>query len=142
MPYQNQAIAIEELHNLTSMRGEAVGLKLHGMNRLEQLRRGADEFRSEDREAPSRRCSPTRYRRRMPVGWAWGLLTTPFRADGTVVTPLRRLRRHMPAVPVTGAPLELERDLEPIGAADLADRVVNSARRTCHCSRPVSATSW
>ncbi|WP_435876944.1 HAD family hydrolase [Streptomyces acidicola] len=56
------------------------------------------------------------------------LADAPFRADDAVVTLLRRVRRHMPLVLVTNATLELERDLESMGLADLADHVVSSAR--------------
>ena len=56
------------------------------------------------------------------------LADAPFRADDAVVTLLRRVRRHMPLVLVTNATLELERDLELMGLADLADHVVSSAR--------------
>lgn len=41
---------------------------------------------------------------------------------------LRRVRRRVPLVLVTNATLDLERDLESLGLADLADHVVNSAR--------------
>ncbi|MFC5720626.1 HAD family hydrolase [Streptomyces gamaensis] len=56
------------------------------------------------------------------------LADAPFRADDAVVTLLRLVRRHMPLVLVTNATLELERDLETMGLADLADHVVSSAR--------------
>ncbi|MFE5589196.1 HAD family hydrolase [Streptomyces sp. NPDC056549] len=56
------------------------------------------------------------------------LANAPFRADDAAVTLLRRVRRHMPLVLVTNATLELERDLESMGLADLADHVVSSAR--------------
>ncbi|WP_086842966.1 HAD-IA family hydrolase [Streptomyces coeruleofuscus] len=56
------------------------------------------------------------------------LADAPFRADDVVVAMLRRVRRHMPLVLVTNATLELERDLESMGLADLADHVVSSAR--------------
>lgn len=56
------------------------------------------------------------------------LADAPFRADEAVVALLRRARRHMPLVLVTNATLELERDLESMGLADLADHVVSSAR--------------
>lgn len=48
--------------------------------------------------------------------------------DLVVVALLRRLRGHVPLVLVTNATLELERDLEAMGLADLADHVVSSAR--------------
>ncbi|MFF5130879.1 HAD family hydrolase [Streptomyces syringium] len=56
------------------------------------------------------------------------LADAPFRADDAVVALLCRVRRHMPLVLVTNATLELERDLESMGLADLADHVVSSAR--------------
>ena len=56
------------------------------------------------------------------------LANSPFRADDVVVALLRRVRGHMPLVLVTNATLELERDLESMGLADLADHVVSSAR--------------
>ncbi|WP_374388714.1 HAD family hydrolase [Streptomyces sp. D2-8] len=56
------------------------------------------------------------------------LADAPFRADDVVVAMLRRVQGHMPLVLVTNATLELERDLESMGLADLADHVVSSAR--------------
>jgi putative hydrolase of the HAD superfamily len=56
------------------------------------------------------------------------LAEAPFRADDVVVALLRQLRGHMPLVLVTNATLGLERDLEAMGLADLADHVVSSAR--------------
>ncbi|MEV7383290.1 HAD family hydrolase [Streptomyces lydicus] len=56
------------------------------------------------------------------------LADAPFRADDVVVALLRRVQRHMPLVLVTNATLELERDLETMGLADLADHVVSSAQ--------------
>ncbi|MGW1194804.1 HAD family hydrolase [Streptomyces sp. NPDC002536] len=73
--------------------------------------------------ALSDRIPPAQARR---LGMA--LADAPFRADATVVALLRRARRHMPLVLVTNATLELERDLESMGLADLADHVVSSAR--------------
>ncbi|NUS17680.1 MAG: HAD-IA family hydrolase [Streptomyces sp.] len=59
---------------------------------------------------------------------ATALAHAPFRADEAVVGLLRRVRTHMPLVLVTNADLDLERDLDTMGLADLADHVVNSAR--------------
>ncbi|MFJ9417829.1 HAD family hydrolase [Streptomyces sp. NPDC101227] len=59
---------------------------------------------------------------------AAALADAPFRADDVVVALLRRVRGHMPLVLVTNATLELERDLESMGLADLAHHVVSSAR--------------
>ncbi|MGW0610723.1 HAD family hydrolase [Streptomyces sp. NPDC002788] len=59
---------------------------------------------------------------------AMALADAPFRADDVVVALLHRVRGHMPLVLVTNATLELERDLETMGLADLADHVVSSAR--------------
>ncbi|MDI3409259.1 HAD family hydrolase [Streptomyces cavernicola] len=59
---------------------------------------------------------------------ARALAHAPFRADDEVVGLLRRVREHVPLVLVTNATLELERDLESMGLADLADDVVSSAR--------------
>ncbi|MFD5949834.1 HAD family hydrolase [Streptomyces collinus] len=56
------------------------------------------------------------------------LAEAPFRADGEVVTMLRRIRQHMPLVLVTNATLELESDLASLGLSDLAHHVVSSAR--------------
>ncbi|MFC8274900.1 HAD family hydrolase [Streptomyces sp. NPDC057271] len=61
-------------------------------------------------------------------GLGAALADAPFRADEAVVALLRQVRRHMPLVLVTNATLELERDLESMGLADLADHVVSSAR--------------
>lgn len=41
----------------------------------------------------------------------------------------------MPLALVTNATLELERDLETMGSADLADHVISSARVTRHVPR-------
>ncbi|MEU0203281.1 MULTISPECIES: HAD-IA family hydrolase [unclassified Streptomyces] len=73
--------------------------------------------------ALSDRIPPTRARE---LGMA--LADAPFRADDVVVAMLRRVREHMPLALVTNATLELERDLESMGLADLADHVVSSAR--------------
>ncbi|WP_343244989.1 HAD-IA family hydrolase [Streptomyces sp. SID14478] len=59
---------------------------------------------------------------------AQALADAPFRADAAVVALLRRLPEGMPLVLVTNATLDLERDLEAMGLADLADHVVSSAR--------------
>ncbi|MCX4827594.1 HAD-IA family hydrolase [Streptomyces sp. NBC_01016] len=56
------------------------------------------------------------------------LANAPTRCDDAVVDMLRRVRRRVPLVLVTNATLDLERDLESLGLADLADHVVNSAR--------------
>ncbi|WP_411138039.1 HAD family hydrolase [Streptomyces sp. C10] len=56
------------------------------------------------------------------------LADAPFQVDDMVVALLRRVRGHVPLVLVTNATLELERDLELMGLADLADHVVSSAR--------------
>ncbi|MEU2287432.1 HAD-IA family hydrolase [Streptomyces sp. NPDC013178] len=64
------------------------------------------------------------------TGWALGtaLLESPFHADEAVVTLLRRARVRVPLVLVSNATLGLERDLDALGLAELADHVVNSAR--------------
>ncbi|KND40400.1 HAD family hydrolase [Streptomyces acidiscabies] len=64
------------------------------------------------------------------TAWDLGraLLESPFRADDTVVTLLRRARVHVPLVLVTNATLELEADLAEMKLTDLADHVVSSAR--------------
>ncbi|MFI6039567.1 HAD-IA family hydrolase [Streptomyces sp. NPDC051315] len=64
------------------------------------------------------------------TGWALGtaLLESPFHADEDVVTLLRRARVRVPLVLVSNATLGLERDLEALGLAALADHVVSSAR--------------
>jgi putative hydrolase of the HAD superfamily len=56
------------------------------------------------------------------------LADAPSRVDDVVVAMLRLVRRRLPLVLVTNAPLELEADLERLGLADLADHVVSSAR--------------
>ncbi|MGW3682936.1 HAD family hydrolase [Streptomyces prasinus] len=67
---------------------------------------------------------PQAYARRL----GRALADAPFRADDAVVALLRQVRRHIPLVLVTNATLELERDLDSMGLADLADHVVSSAR--------------
>jgi putative hydrolase of the HAD superfamily len=65
-----------------------------------------------------------------PTTWELGraLLESPFHADETVVSLLRRARSRGPLVLVSNATLRLEDDLAELGLADLADHVVNSAR--------------
>ncbi|MFD1828823.1 HAD family hydrolase [Streptomyces desertarenae] len=55
------------------------------------------------------------------------LAGAPFRADGEVVSLLRRAREHLPVVLVTNASLGLEEDLAAMGLEGLAHHVVNSA---------------
>jgi putative hydrolase of the HAD superfamily len=64
------------------------------------------------------------------TAWELGtaLLESPFSADETVVSLLRRARTRLPLVLVSNATLRLEDDLTTLGLADLADEVVNSAR--------------
>ncbi|WP_405872122.1 MULTISPECIES: HAD family hydrolase [unclassified Streptomyces] len=64
------------------------------------------------------------------TAWELGsaLLESPFSADRTVVSLLRRARTRLPLVLVSNATLRLEDDLTALGLADLADDVVNSAR--------------
>ncbi|MBN0045964.1 HAD family phosphatase [Streptomyces actuosus] len=68
----------------------------------------------------------------VPDDTAWELGSTlmelPFRADGDVVSLLRRARIRVPLVLVTNATLALEDDLAGLGLTDLADDVVSSAR--------------
>ncbi|MBC9728583.1 HAD family hydrolase [Streptomyces sp. TRM68367] len=68
----------------------------------------------------------------VPEATAWelgtALLESPFRAEETVVSLLRRARARVPLVLVSNATLRLEEDLASLGLADLADHVVNSAR--------------
>jgi putative hydrolase of the HAD superfamily len=65
-----------------------------------------------------------------PMAWELGtaLVESPFSADETVVSLLRRARTRLPLVLVSNATLRLEDDLTALGLADLADDVVNSAR--------------
>ncbi|GAA3805781.1 HAD family phosphatase [Streptomyces coacervatus] len=65
-----------------------------------------------------------------PTAWDLGtaLLESPFSADETVVSLLRRARTRVPLVLVSNATVRLEDDLTALGLADLADEVVNSAR--------------
>ncbi|MFF4362593.1 HAD family hydrolase [Streptomyces sp. NPDC001604] len=67
-----------------------------------------------------------------PEATAWdlgtALLESPFSADETVVSLLRRARTRVPLVLVSNATVRLEDDLTALGLADLADEVVNSAR--------------
>ncbi|MCD9875467.1 HAD family hydrolase [Streptomyces guryensis] len=64
------------------------------------------------------------------TAWELGtaLLESPFSADETVVSLLRRARTRVPLVLVSNATVRLEDDLTALGLADLADEVVNSAR--------------
>lgn len=68
----------------------------------------------------------------VPEATAWdlgtALLESPFAADETVVSLLRRARTRVPLVLVSNATVRLEDDLTALGLADLADEVVNSAR--------------
>ena len=68
----------------------------------------------------------------VPEATAWdlgtALLESPFSADETVVSLLRRARTRVPLVLVSNATVRLEDDLTALGLADLADEVVNSAR--------------
>ncbi|MER5752154.1 HAD-IA family hydrolase [Streptomyces sp. NPDC002088] len=68
----------------------------------------------------------------VPESTAWdlgtALLESPFHADETVVSLLRRARTRVPLVLVTNATLGLEADLDSLGLTDLADHVVSSAR--------------
>ncbi|MEV6944406.1 HAD-IA family hydrolase [Streptomyces sp. NPDC051172] len=68
----------------------------------------------------------------VPEATAWdlgtALLESPFSADETVVSLLRRARTRLPLVLVSNATVRLEDDLTALGLADLADEVVNSAR--------------
>ncbi|RPF33981.1 HAD family hydrolase [Streptomyces sp. TLI_185] len=68
----------------------------------------------------------------VPDATAWdlgtALLESPFAADETVVSLLRRARTRVPLVLVSNATVRLEDDLTALGLADLADEVVNSAR--------------
>ncbi|MFF4351512.1 HAD family hydrolase [Streptomyces sp. NPDC001530] len=57
------------------------------------------------------------------------LVDSPFHADETVVTLLRRTRAaQVRLVLVSNASVQLEEDLESLGLTDLADDVVSSAR--------------
>ncbi|MEU6374103.1 HAD-IA family hydrolase [Streptomyces sp. NPDC046909] len=68
----------------------------------------------------------------VPEATAWelgtALLESPFAADRTVVSLLRRARTRVPLALVSNANLRLEDDLDVMGLSDLADHVVNSAR--------------
>ncbi|WP_405664739.1 HAD-IA family hydrolase [Streptomyces sp. NBC_01166] len=55
------------------------------------------------------------------------LAEAPFRADGSVVALLRRIRARVPLVLVTNATPRLADDLASLGLTDLAHHVVSSA---------------